>query len=92
MHKNGENMTKRKTQNQMDRPNDKGYRNESGKLGTNTRKQEVGEYPAEGNIFKHLWKRFKNDGDVILQVFKNCYELQKCSTFSVVPIQSSFLI
>ena len=36
-------MTKRKTQNQMDKPNQKGYRNEKGKLGRNTREQEVGE-------------------------------------------------
>ena len=40
----GGKTTKRKTQNQMDRPNYKGYRNERGKLGRNTRKQEVGEY------------------------------------------------
>ena len=42
-HKNGEEPVKRKTQNQMDRPNWKGYRYERGKLGINTRKQEVGE-------------------------------------------------
>ena len=39
-------MTKRKTENQMDRPNQKGCRNESGKLGRNRRKQEVGKPEA----------------------------------------------
>ena len=39
-HKNGAITTKRKIQNQMDKPNSKGYRNEKGKLGRETRKQE----------------------------------------------------
>ena len=34
--------TKRETQNQIDRPNQKGCRNERGKSGRSTRKQEVG--------------------------------------------------
>jgi hypothetical protein len=36
-----EGKDKRKTQNQMDRPNQNGFRNERGKMGRNTRKQEV---------------------------------------------------
>ena len=36
-------MSMRKIQNHVDRPNKKGYRNEKGKLGRNTRKQELGE-------------------------------------------------
>ena len=41
--KNGGKMTKRKTKNQVDRPNLKKYRNERRKLRKNTRNQEVGE-------------------------------------------------
>ena len=39
----GEKATKRNTLNQMDIPNQKEYRKEMGKLGRNTRKQEMGE-------------------------------------------------
>ena len=42
-HKNSGKTTKRKTQKQMDIPNQKGYRNKSGKLGRNTGKAKVGE-------------------------------------------------
>ena len=41
--KNGGNTTKRKTKNQIDKPNQEGYRNERGKLERNTRKQKEGE-------------------------------------------------
>ena len=37
-----ENRNNRKIQNQINGPNEKGHRNERGKMGRNTRKQEVG--------------------------------------------------
>ena len=59
-------MTKRKIQNQLDRPNEKGSTNERGKLGRNTEYKKTGSGRTEIAedfsvvVNPHLWKLFGN--------------------------------
>ena len=58
-------MTKRKMQNQMDRPNQKEYRNKSGKIGKKYKKTGSGRIETAGDfsliVYPYLWKQLKNN-------------------------------
>ena len=88
----------------MDRTNWKAYRSERGKLGRNTRKQEVGRIETSGGFSAiddpNLWKEHKNDDDGGLiyiikyyeRILENMFERQQYSSSFVHFIDEHVLL